>query len=73
MKITVEMAARILQKSNQFVRVGLQRKLLPFGFAVRIKEDNRSRHDYFINPKDFAEYVGISLNDLRDMGKRVAN
>ena len=70
MKITVETAAKILDKSPQFIRIGLQRKLLPFGFAVRIDERRpRSRLQYFINPKDFADYVGVSLKEIE---RRVA-
>lgn len=65
MKITIAMAARMLQKNQQFVRIGLQRKLLPFGFAMRVDEKRiKSRYDYFINPKEFADYLGISMKEL---------
>ena len=65
MKITVEMAARILNKSKPFVRIGLQRNLLPFGFAMQKNpERRRSRYDYFINPKQFADYIGLTVSEL---------
>lgn len=34
----VSEVARLLGKSEQFVRIGLQRGILPFGYAVNISE-----------------------------------
>lgn len=62
MKVTTHDAARILEKSEQFVRIGLQRNLLPFGFAM--KRSGASKFDYFINPAQFAAYCGVTLADL---------
>lgn len=62
MKITIKEAARILERSEQFVRIGLQRNLLPFGFAM--KRSRASKFDYFINPAQFAAYCGVTLADL---------
>ena len=53
-KITIKQAAEIMQKGQQFVRIGLQRGNLPFGTAVKIKQ----RWNYYISPKLFYEYVG---------------
>ena len=53
-KITIKQAADIMQKGQQFVRIGLQRGLLPFGTAVKVKQ----RWNYYISPKLFYEYVG---------------
>lgn len=55
--LTIEEAARLMGVSRQFVRVGLQRGLLPFGYAVQISTD---RYTYFISKQKFAEYTGIS-------------
>lgn len=63
MKITVTMAAKIMNKGPQFVRIGVQRNLLPFGIAM--KQKGNSRFDYFINPNQLAEYLGISLDELK--------
>ena len=54
-KITVKAAARCLGKSDQFVRIGLQRGRLPFGDAVPGTGDKWS---YYINPVKFRDYVG---------------
>ena len=53
-KITVQKAAAVMQKSQQFVRIGLQRGNLPFGTAVKANK----RWNYYISPKLFYEYVG---------------
>ncbi len=53
-QISVKQAAEIMGKCQQFVRVGLQRGLLPFGTAVKAV----TRWNYYISPKLFYEYVG---------------
>ncbi|WP_215829985.1 hypothetical protein [Pelorhabdus rhamnosifermentans] len=56
-QISVKEAAEIMGKCQQFVRVGLQRGLLPFGTAVKV----RNRYNYYISPKLFYEYVGEQI------------
>lgn len=55
-RITVKAAARCLGKSEQFVRIGLQRGLLPFGLAVPGTGEN---WNYDIRPEKFRDYVGV--------------
>lgn len=55
-QISVREAAEIMGKCPQFVRVGLQRGLLPFGTAVKVK----NRYNYYISPELFRKYVGES-------------
>lgn len=57
-KISVKEAARCMGKSDQFVRIGLQRGLLPFGNAVPGTGNN---WNYYINPTKFREYVGAEV------------
>lgn len=52
--ISVEEAARMIGKSHQFVRVGLQRGLLPFGTAIKMS----TQYSYHISPKLLKEYIG---------------
>lgn len=52
--ITVEKAAKIMGKSEDFIRVGLQKGILPFGSAVKLS----SRWTYYISPQKFHDYVG---------------
>lgn len=54
MNISVKQAAEIMGKSQQFVRIGLQRGLLPIGTAVKMS----SQWTYYISPKLFWDYVG---------------
>ena len=54
-KVTVEAAARALGKSEQFIRVSLQRATAPFGFAALMPSGKWSYH---ISPKKFADYIG---------------
>ena len=58
-KITVKDAAAILGKGEQFVRIGLQRNLLPIGTAVKMS----SQWTYHISPKLMEEYVGKEAMD----------
>lgn len=52
--VPVSVAAQRIGKSEQFVRVGLQRNILPFGVAVQLS----SRFSYHISPKLLDEYIG---------------
>ena len=54
-KMRVEDAAKRLGKSEQFVRVSLQRGTAPFGFAVQMTS---GKWCYHISPKKFYEYAG---------------
>lgn len=52
--IKVSEVAKLLGKSEQFVRIGLQRGILPFGAAVKTS----SKWSYHIAPKKLQEYLG---------------
>ena len=54
-KITIKEASKLMHKSPQFIRVGLQTGRLPFGTAVKVKE----RWNYIIYPELFYQYLGI--------------
>ncbi len=51
--LSVEEAARILNKPPQFVRLALQQERVDFGFAVHNK-----RWSYHISEKKLKEYIG---------------
>lgn len=51
--VSVAECARMLGKSEQFVRVALQTGVAPFGFAVK----NKSVYSYHISPKKLNEYM----------------
>lgn len=56
--IPVPLAASIMGKDPMFIRIGLQRGLLPFGVAYK-KRDRNQQYDYYISPKLFYEFTGV--------------
>ena len=57
--MTVAECARLLGKSPQFVRVGLQRGILPFGYAIKMS----SVWTYHISETKVYEYLGGKTNE----------
>lgn len=55
--VPINIAAKAMGKSPMFVRIGLQRGILPFGAALKTDESNE-QYDYYISPKLFADYTG---------------
>lgn len=55
--LPVAEAARLMNKNPQFVRVGLQKGILPFGYAVQTS----SKWTYFISAVKFTEFTGIKV------------
>lgn len=53
--MTVKEAAELLGKSQQFIRIGLQRGILPFGYAVKMS----GKYTYHISEFKVYEYLGI--------------
>ncbi len=60
--LTVKTAAKLMDKTEMFVRIGLRRQSLPFGVAVQGQKGGR--WSYHISPGKFAEYMGISMEAL---------
>lgn len=63
MKITVTQTARLLGKGEVFIREAMKRELLPIGFVMETGGKTR-KWNFFINPKELAEYMGISSEEL---------
>lgn len=53
MRVSVKDAAKTLGVSEQFIRIGLQRNILPIGWAVRMSD----RFTYYISKKKLDEYI----------------
>jgi hypothetical protein len=62
-KITVKEASQIIGKSEQFIRIGLQRGLLPFGVAFKMS----SQWTYLIYPEKLKEYIGVTFTNVRNV------
>lgn len=54
MSLSVREVAERMGKSQQFVRIGLQQQILPFGYAVKMS----SKWTYHISRKQFEKYMG---------------
>lgn len=54
-KVTVAEAARRMGKAPQFIRLCMQRGLLPIGTATKTGNKN---WNYYISPKLLDEYIG---------------
>ena len=53
--LKIKDVAKAMGKSEMFVRIGLQRGLLPFGTAIKTS----SKYTYYISPSKFYKYIGI--------------
>lgn len=60
--VPVSVAAKALRKDAQFIRIGLQRGLLPFGTAYKVNDKN-TQYDYYISPSKLYEYTGFVYMD----------
>lgn len=56
--VTVEEVAHLIGKSPQFIRIGLQKGIFPWGYAVNI---TGRRWTYWINAEKFKQVEGVSL------------
>lgn len=54
LSLSIKEAAELLGKSQQFVRIGLQRGILPFGYAIKMS----SKWTYHISEAKINEYLG---------------
>lgn len=55
-KLTIAEAAELMGVSQQFIRVGLQKRIFPWGYAVQI---SAKRYTYFISKQKFYEALGL--------------
>jgi hypothetical protein len=56
-RLSISETAKLMNVSEQFVRIGLQRGIFPWGYAVKMS----SRWTYFISPEKFTEHTGIQV------------
>ena len=63
-KVPTAIAARVLGKSEDFIRFGLQQGVFDFGSGVKTGEN---RWSYHISPKLLAEYSGVPRMRIEQM------
>ncbi len=54
-KITIKQASQLMGKSEAFVRIAMQRRIINIGECL--KKDGCKRYDYHINPVLFYKYL----------------
>ncbi|MBQ8299482.1 MAG: hypothetical protein IJX99_06435 [Clostridia bacterium] len=60
--VSIQRAAELMGKSQQYIRICLQRGSLPIGNAERMP--GKSKFNYYISPKLFSEYTGIPVEKI---------
>ena len=71
-KVPVKVAAYLMDKSEQFVRCGLQYERLKFGAAVSAAPSRaKPVYSYHISPKLFMEYTGCTIEDIVNAAKQL--
>lgn len=56
LNVPVPLAARLMRKSQDWIKQGLRDGVFPWGYAVKLKKWN-----YFISSVKFTEYTGIKV------------
>lgn len=56
MRITIKQAAELMQASEQFIRLGLQQGIFPWGYAVKMS----SRWTYWIDGEKLEASIGTA-------------
>ena len=63
-RVSTALAARIIDKAENYVRFGLQQQRLPFGTAV---QTGVNRWSYHISPKLLADYTGVTIEEIEEL------
>ena len=63
--VPVNVAAKIMNKSPQFVRIGIQRGILPIGIAFKTNDRNE-QYDYYISPRLLADFTGVNVCEEKE-------
>lgn len=71
-RILPETFAKIIHHSNTWVRVAMQRGVLPIGTAMKLK-DKSKRWNYDIRPNLAADYLGVTVEELIKLVNEIEN
>jgi len=64
-KIRIADVARLTKKSDRFIREAIKAGYLDFGIAMQT--EGSSKWSFMISVPKFAEYLGVSVDELWDM------
>lgn len=62
--VSTALAAKIIGKTEDYIRFGLQQNRLPFGTAV---QTGPKRWSYHVSPKLLSDYTGVALDKIEAM------
>ena len=60
--VPIIIAAKLMKKSQQYIRICLQRNILPIGIAEKMP--GSTRYNYYISPKLLSNYTGIPIKTI---------
>lgn len=70
-KIPLQLAADLMGKNYNFLRIGLQRGVLPFGSAIKTHEEKTfGRYTYYVSPRLFMDYTGYTEDEIIAAAKK---
>ena len=56
-RLSISETARLMNVSEQFIRIGLQKGIFPWGYAVKMS----TKWTYFVSAEKFTEHTGIQV------------
>lgn len=68
-KIQPQLAAAVMGVTPSFIYIGLQRGLLPFGTAIKKKQGRGAKCSYYISPKLFMDYTGVTEAEIKQVAE----
>ena len=64
-------AAKLIGKSEDYIRWGLQQERLPIGRAVKSMRGNR--WNYYVSPQLLSEFTGVTVLTIERMSEEYRN
>lgn len=61
-KISVQQAARMMGKSDLYVREAIKRELFDWGYTIKMP--GSSRYSYYIAPAGFLAFLGVKPDEI---------
>ena len=65
MQVTIKDAAKLLGKSELFIRCGIKSGKLPIGTAMLVTGEKR--YSYYVSPGLLATQLGVTVKELEEM------
>ncbi|KIR01701.1 hypothetical protein P261_00515 [Lachnospiraceae bacterium TWA4] len=60
-RVSIKETAKLLETTEQFVRIALQQEMYPFGFAM--KKEGSNNYCYYVNRQQLYNYINGTKED----------